>query len=329
VTAPSVSVVIPVHRAEPHIAHCIDALAAQTVRPAEILLVDDHGGDDSMTIGEAAATRNGLAWRSVVNPRNLGSGPTRNAGLRAATGDLVWFLDSDDGAHPRFIEAMAGALTNQDAQVAACRTMRVDPDGGNEEIDEPAYDRDMVSGAEFARDLLIDRYRGWPGNKLFVRSELPVPFFDEGRASEDFLPTLKSALASKRVALVNEPYYRYTRTPSLMSAQFASSTTDLFAIADDVHDLLGAAGRLPGWDRELALYRVLNVVMPVANLAVRAQLAGDGSERTRQAVRDARALLTGAEFRALLADHRWRTAVSMAVLKAGPGPYRRLLRRHD
>jgi len=185
----------------------------------------------------------------------------------------------------------------------------------------------VISGAEFARDLLTDRYRGWPGNKLFRRTNLPVPFFDEGRAYEDFLPTLKSALSSKRVALVDEPYYLYTRTPSSMSAQFASYTTDLFPIADDVRDLLDAAGRLPGWDRELALYRVLNIVMPVANLAIRAQLAGDGSERTRRAVKDARGLLTRAEFRALLADHRWRTAVSMAVLKAGPGLYSRLLRR--
>jgi glycosyltransferase involved in cell wall biosynthesis len=325
--SPTVSVVIPVYRAAAHIGHCIDSLAEQTQRPTEILLVDDHGGDDSMALGEAAATDRGLTWRSVVNPRNLGSGPTRNAGLAAATGDLVWFLDSDDGADPRFLERMTRALVDHQAQVAACRTLRVDPGGGNEEIDEPAYDREMVSGAEFARDLLTDRYRGWPGNKLFVRSALPQPFFDEGRAYEDFLPTLRSALQSKRVALVSEPLYHYTRTPSSMSAQFASYTTDLFPIADDVRDLLDAAGRLPGWDRELALYRVLNVVMPVANLAVHAQLAGDGSERARQAVKDARALLTREEFRALLADHRWRTAVSMAVLKVSPGLYSRFLQR--
>lgn len=324
---PTVSVVIPVYRAAAHIEHCIDALAAQTVLPAEVLLVDDHGGDDAMAVGQAAAGRRGLNWRGVINPHNLGSGPTRNAGLAAATSDLVWFLDSDDGADPRFIELMTQALTDQNADMAACRTLRVDPDGGNEEIDEPAYGGAMVSGAEFARDLLTDRYRGWPGNKLYLRSALPIPYFDEGRAYEDFLPTLRSALDSKRVALVNEPLYHYTRTPASMSAQFASYTTDLFPIADDVRDLLDAAGRLPGWDRELALYRVLNVVMPVANLATRAELAGAGDQRTEQAVRDARTRLTATEFRALLADRRWRTLLSMSVLKASPALYSRLLQR--
>ena len=215
-TPPTVSVVIPVYRAAAHIETCISALAAQTVGPTEILLVDDRGGDESMALGEAAAERLGLNRRSIVQPRNRGSGPTRNAGLAAATGDLVWFLDSDDGADPRFLELMIRAVNDHDAEVAVCRTLRVDPDGGNEEIDEPAYDRDVISGAEFARDLMVDRYRGWPGNKLFRRVALPQPFFDEGRAYEDFLPTLRVGLESKRVALVDQPRYRYTRTPSAM-----------------------------------------------------------------------------------------------------------------
>ena len=326
-TPPTVSVVIPVYRAAAHIETCISALAAQTVRPTEILLVDDRGGDESMALGEAAAERLGLNRQSIVQPQNKGSGPTRNAGLAAATGDLVWFLDSDDGADPRFLEVMTAALGDHDAEVAVCRTLRVDPDGGNEEIDEPAYDCDVISGAEFARDLMVDRYRGWPGNKLFRRAALPQPFFDEGRAYEDFLPTLRVGLESKRVALVDAPLYRYTRTPSSMSAQFASYTTDLFPISDDVADLLQSAGRLPGWNRQLALYRVLNIVMPVANLAIRARLGGDVSARTAAAIDEARQLLTPAEFRALLADRRYRTLLSMAVLKASPALYSRLLQR--
>src|SRR5262245_15990846 len=90
-TSPCVSVVIPVHNAEPFLASTLESVVRQGHDALEIIVVDDGSTDGSAEI----AKRSPAGVRYVCQP-NMGPPAARNAGLRLATGDVITFLDADD-----------------------------------------------------------------------------------------------------------------------------------------------------------------------------------------------------------------------------------------
>lgn len=100
-----VSVILPVWNPGPGIDRCIASLRGQSLREIEMIFVDDLGTDDSMTKVHAAAAAD-TRIRVIVNPENLGAGPSRNAGIEAARGDYLLFADPDDYIDLTFLEEL-------------------------------------------------------------------------------------------------------------------------------------------------------------------------------------------------------------------------------
>src|SRR5690606_20987586 len=86
-----VSVVIPAYNVGPHIAEAIESVLAQDYPQVEIVVVDDGSKDDT---AEVVATR--YPQVSLIRKENGGAATARNAGIRAARGEFVAFLDADD-----------------------------------------------------------------------------------------------------------------------------------------------------------------------------------------------------------------------------------------
>jgi glycosyltransferase involved in cell wall biosynthesis len=91
--APSVSVVIPAYNASATIAEAVTSARFQTLRPAEIIVVDDGSTDDTVERVEALI---GPDLKLIRHTTNRGGAAARNRGVDAASGDLVAFLDADD-----------------------------------------------------------------------------------------------------------------------------------------------------------------------------------------------------------------------------------------
>ena len=91
---PFVSVIIPVYKVEPYLRQCVDSVLAQTYRNLEIILVDDGSPDGCPAICDEYAAKD--ARVRVIHKENGGLSDARNAGIRAATGEYLLFLDSDD-----------------------------------------------------------------------------------------------------------------------------------------------------------------------------------------------------------------------------------------
>lgn len=105
-TAPAVSVVIPVFDGERHVGEAIDSALAQTHRPLEVVVVDDGSTDRSAEIARARGA-------TVLRLDHAGPAAARNAGVRAARGDVVAFLDADDVWLPRKLELQLAVLTGE------------------------------------------------------------------------------------------------------------------------------------------------------------------------------------------------------------------------
>ena len=329
----TIGVVVPVYRVERYVAACIASIGAQTLAPARVVLVDDRGGDASMELALDAARQAGLCVEVITQPENRGLSAARNAGLARLDTDLVWFCDSDDTVEPEFLEAMRDALVASDAQLAMCRTARVNEAGELLSVDEDSFgDQRTLSGAELARRLLLSEARGYACNKLFRRELLGDAPFPEGHVYEDVAPLLRIALATDRVALVDAPLYRYLINETSISRRFGPHTHDLFVQDTHVRTLLADAGVFKGaeadaWRWAHLRFRYDGVIFPAANMALRASMAGEGGSEVSAVVSSARTLIRRPDLLELSRGGAHRQTIAGAVLALSPWLYAQILRR--
>lgn len=104
---PFVSVIIPAYNRAKTIRRCLDTVLAQTTRPHEIIVVDDHSTDETAKIvGEYKNS----GVRCLILERHSGAQAARNEGIRKAMGDWIAFQDSDDEWLPDKLEKQVKAL---------------------------------------------------------------------------------------------------------------------------------------------------------------------------------------------------------------------------
>lgn len=106
-SAVTVSVVIPVRDDAPHLRRCLRALAAQSVAPDEIVVVDNDSHDDSAAVARAAGAR-------VVFCGERGIPAAAATGYDVARGDLILRLDADSIPAPTWVASMVEALSDPD-----------------------------------------------------------------------------------------------------------------------------------------------------------------------------------------------------------------------
>ena len=102
IKAPKFSIIIPVYNVENYLSECLDSIVAQTILDLEIICVNDGTTDQSRKI-LAEYQRQDDRIR-IIDKENGGLSSARNTGLKAATGDYVMFVDSDDFLEPRACE---------------------------------------------------------------------------------------------------------------------------------------------------------------------------------------------------------------------------------
>ena len=93
-----ISVVVPVYHVETYIERCVESLLQQTYSNLEIILVDDGGDDRCPQICDEYAKKD--ARIKVIHKKNGGLSDARNAGMRAASGKYLAYIDSDDYIQP-------------------------------------------------------------------------------------------------------------------------------------------------------------------------------------------------------------------------------------
>jgi glycosyltransferase involved in cell wall biosynthesis len=114
-----VSVIIPTFNSENFISDAIDSVMAQNYSQIEIIVVDDGSTDRTVPVARQKLQSQLLNWRVLELGSNMGPSAARNAGLRAASGSWVQFLDSDDLLMPGKINRQMAVCARAPLSVAA------------------------------------------------------------------------------------------------------------------------------------------------------------------------------------------------------------------
>ena len=102
--SPTVSLYIPAYNAAAFLPRTLPSVFAQSVKPAEVLLIDDGSTDETASIGKT------FPLRVVKHPQNLGLAAARNTALREAKSDLIACLDSDVAPDRYWLERLLSPL---------------------------------------------------------------------------------------------------------------------------------------------------------------------------------------------------------------------------
>ena len=200
---PLVSVITAVYNAKAYLRQCIDSVLAQSYDHLELILVDDGSNDGSEAICDEYARRDSRI--RVIHKPNGGVSSARNAGLAAAQGDYIAWLDSDDYFEPAMIERLLTAMQTHGKQIAMCNYTNILVDGKRAvrykfAQEDRVYPRETMMGFILAVGLTPVLW----GN-LMARSLYEGISFPEGKLFEDVRNSYKLHERADGAVMVMEP----------------------------------------------------------------------------------------------------------------------------
>ena len=220
----TVSVIIPVYNVKDYIRKCLDSVVNQTYSKLEILVIDDGSPDESGAIAEEYAASDNRV--KVIHRENGGLSAARNTGLKPATGEYIFFLDSDDWIKENTIETLLRMAEVDNADIVACGIEKVWDDGRKElwtdEVPGIWNGRESVSQMIHATNLCSVAV-----NKLYKKSLWENLNFPERCLHEDEYTTYKALYTAQKVVYIPDGLYQYyQRDNGIMSSEVSKRGED-------------------------------------------------------------------------------------------------------
>lgn len=225
---PTLSIVIPVYNVSKYVIKAVDSAINQTIQPYEVIIVDDGSTDDS---GELVKTNySELEFVKIIHTENQGLGEARNVGTNAATGDYIYYFDSDDLIENNLIENFYNALSiNSDIDIFAFSAESFPDDIGEKNLSGntwlPRYRRGIETVYETGQDAfnaLSVKEAFYPNAWLYIyKRQLQVnyglkfkPIIHE---DEEFTPRL--FFAAGKIVVTDQVFFlRRVRAGSIMQS---------------------------------------------------------------------------------------------------------------
>lgn len=270
---PLVSVIVPVYNSAKYLAEAIDSLREQTLRDIEIIIVDDGSTDESVTVAEQLATDDSrIKFHRLES--NQGVGAARNSGMTVASGDYLYFFDSDDRLQSTALEQLTELAREENLDIVY---FDAEPFFDTDELEREKSGyrqyyqrRGTYPGVKTGIQLLVemtsnDDWKPGPPLQLIRRDFMRADeiAFPEGAFHEDNPYSLLGALAAKRVsylpqALLQRRIREGSIVTSLPTARHVFGLFDAYVRGSAAADLKNhgpnsPAGRAIEWEiRKLA-----------------------------------------------------------------------------
>lgn len=149
---PVVSIIVPIYKTEDYLDRCIGSIVNQTYPYLELILVDDGSPDRCPQMCDTWAQRDERI--TVIHQKNQGQGVARNTGMEHATGDYIWFVDSDDYIVSDAVETAVGAAVKDRADVVVFGMTRVSRSGYEYNVRVPNMPKMCYSDDSVQTNLL-------------------------------------------------------------------------------------------------------------------------------------------------------------------------------
>lgn len=222
------SVIIPAFNVEKYIRHCIDSVESQSYPLIEIIVVDDGSEDRTPLIIQEL--QNSHPEIKTHGQSNLGLSEARNQGMKLATGDYVFFMDSDDWIAPETIERLVELARQYDCDMvqgdfyyAYADRLMWDCRGRKKR-----RDYEILNTGEAIQQLIRNqKIKNFAWGKLWRRQCINGLQFPPGKKFEDSFWTHRAISRCKKVELLYAPLYYYRQRSDSISGKFSADHFDL------------------------------------------------------------------------------------------------------
>ncbi|MCO4500899.1 Exopolysaccharide biosynthesis transcriptional activator EpsA [Streptococcus infantarius subsp. infantarius] len=233
---PLLSVIVPVYNVEKYLKRCLESILVQSWNDYEIILVDDGSTDSSAQICDLYAEKYEMI--RVIHKENKGLSDTRNRGIEKASGEYVYFPDSDDWLEPNTFSELSDVIeeltydiisfnrefvTSEEDKLISAKS-RIQKLSGKQALLEMLNQGDVTG---FANDKI---YR----KKLFLDNDIEFPV---GKYYEDLGTNYKLFLKATKVYVTNQKYYHYliTNPDSITQSWNEQKLQDMFGFYREIY----------------------------------------------------------------------------------------------
>lgn len=237
------SVIVPVYKVEEYLPACIESVLNQTFGDFELILVDDGSPDTCGQICEEYARKD--CRIQVVHKPNGGLASARRAGIKVASGDYVFNLDSDDTIEPDTLEFAHRAIKDTGCEIVSFayrwvqdgRTINITNDG----LEEGFYDKSRIEACIYPKLLMgknMDHVSYYLSGKA-VNRELLTPHqlgvSETISLGEDLCCVLPCYLHASSIYISQKTAYLYTVRKTSLSKKF--NTNQIYLIENVIHEI--------------------------------------------------------------------------------------------
>lgn len=223
---PKLSIIVPIYNTSAFLPSCMDSILSQPYIDLEVIAVNDGSTDDSLEIIKHYADKDSRI--RYFSQKNSGLSEARNAGIKAALGDYILFVDSDDWILPNTIAHYLERIAESHTDVVV-GIVNIAYENGRIGVWQYApklhENHPIISGEEYL-DLIMSYGCFTPmAYNYFCRREWLLKekiFFEPGIIHEDELWTPLLLMKAKSITFGSVPHYAYRRRTS---GSITSSTT--------------------------------------------------------------------------------------------------------
>lgn len=211
-----ISVIVPVYNAEKFLHYCIDSILNQTFIDFELILVDDGSLDNSGKVCDEYAEKDERV--KVIHKQNGGVSSARNAGVEAAQGEYICFVDGDDYLESNYLDVLIETKKEySDFDNVWCGFQTVEDYVKNNKKSVVFENNNDYAFSDLSS--IMDLYEKWlvqmPWNKLFETKTIKKNniIFPPGLSlGEDYIFNLKYLdCTNGKIVVINKPLYNYLR----------------------------------------------------------------------------------------------------------------------
>ena len=238
-----VSIIIPIYKVEDEIERCLKSVIEQTYNDIELVLVNDKSPDSSFDIAKKLlheTSHLNLEIHYYEHEKNMGVSVARNTGINNATGDYLFFLDSDDELSSKdSIRILVGALEKNrrlDLVVGGFNYIN----SSNEIVpNNPQYQFFERNSEIFPfyvkHGILITPWAKLIRRMFLLENNL---LFEEGIYHEDFLWSFQSYRVAENIKILSDTVYNYhNRDNSITSTIRNKNVVDLVTVAEKIYSI--------------------------------------------------------------------------------------------